>query len=204
MATLITDPDLEKDLLAQRRAWGADRYDEVWEGVHVMAAMPNDEHQGLVMAMGTVFQIVVAWANLGRVRPGVNVTDRPKGWKKNYRVPDLAVFLDEGVAENRDTHWFGGPDFGVEIISPADRTWEKIPFYEKVGTRELLIVDRDPWALALYTREDEKLVLAGRATLEQPRVLESALLSLTFELLPGGARPQIRIRHRPTGQEWLI
>lgn len=33
MATLITDPWLEERIRAQREAIGADRYDEVWEGV---------------------------------------------------------------------------------------------------------------------------------------------------------------------------
>jgi hypothetical protein len=48
MAIFITDPAIEEHLLAAREASGADRYDEVWEGVHMMAPMPNDEHQLVV------------------------------------------------------------------------------------------------------------------------------------------------------------
>ncbi len=204
MATLIHDPALEKDILAQRRAWGADRYDEVWEGVYVVSPMPNDSHQEMATRLAAVFQIVLGWDSAAKVRAGVNVSDRRKGWAKNYRVPDVAVFLEGTKAENLETHWVGGPDFGVEITSPGDETREKIPFYEKVGTRELLIIDREPWALELYRREGKKLVLAGKTTLDEPRLLKSRLLGLTFELLAGRPRPRIRIRHTKSGQEWVV
>ena len=204
MATLIHDPALEKDILAQRRAWGANRYDEVWEGVYVVSPMPNDNHQRMATRIAAVFQFALGWESRAEVRAGVNISDRRKGWKKNYRVPDVAVFLEGTKAENLETHWLGGPDFGVEITSPGDETREKIPFYEKVGTRELLIIDREPWALELYRRQDEKLVLVGKTTLEDPQVLQSGLLGLSFELVPEKPRPRIRIRHVKTGEEWLV
>ena len=47
MVALITDPNLEDRLVAQRRADGTDKYDEVWEGMYVMAPMANNEHQDL-------------------------------------------------------------------------------------------------------------------------------------------------------------
>ena len=39
MATMIRDVELEQRLQAERAACGADRYDEIWEGVYVMAPM---------------------------------------------------------------------------------------------------------------------------------------------------------------------
>jgi Uma2 family endonuclease len=204
MATLIHDPALERDILAQRRAWGADRYDEVWEGVYVVSPMPNDHHQRMATRLAAAFQLALGWESRAEVRAGVNVSDRRKGWKKNYRVPDVAVFLEGTKAENLETHWLGGPDFGVEITSPDDQTREKIPFYEKSGTQKLLIIDRDPWAMELYRREGKKLTLIGKTTLEEPQVLESHLLGLTFELVRGKPRPRIRIRHRQSGEEWLV
>ena len=137
MTTLITDPDLEQRLQAERRALGADRYDEVWEGTYMMARMPNDEHQQLVNRFAAIFQDAIDWPGLGHVRPGVNVSDRIDDWQNNYRVPDVAVFLNGGHAENRGAFWYGGPDFAVEVISPDDRTLEKLPFYEMVRVREL-------------------------------------------------------------------
>jgi Uma2 family endonuclease len=157
-----------------------------------MSPAPNDEHQELSGEFYYVLRTVVGRGK-GKVRLGVNITNRRKGWRRNYRVPDVAVFLGGTAAENRETHWLGGPDFGVEIISPGDRTREKIPFYESIGTRELLVVDRDPWALELYRLDGEHLALVGRATLDSPIVLESQVLPLTFELLPSG--PSARNSH---------
>jgi hypothetical protein len=34
MSMLIENPRLEEELKEQRKAWGADQHDEVWEGVH--------------------------------------------------------------------------------------------------------------------------------------------------------------------------
>ena len=130
MATLITDPTLERQLQRNRAETGADRFDEVWEGTNMMAPMPNVEHRDVVNGFAAVFQEVIRWAHLGMVMPGANVSDRESGWEENYRVPDIAVFLNEGQAKNCGTHWCSGPDFLVEVISDNDRTREKMPSYE--------------------------------------------------------------------------
>ena len=46
MTALINDPKLEEKLIAKRQAAGADKFDEVWDGVYVMSPLANDEHQG--------------------------------------------------------------------------------------------------------------------------------------------------------------
>ncbi len=117
MATLVTDPDLEQRLRTQRAATGADRYDEVWDGAYMMVPMPNDEHQNVVTRLSAIFQQLIDWPGLGEVRAGVNVSDRREDWQHNYRVPDVAVFLAGGHAENCDAFWYGGPDFVVEVVS---------------------------------------------------------------------------------------
>ena len=119
MPTMINDAALAERLKAERRATGADRYDEVWEGTYMMAPMPNDEHQEIVGQLFFVLQEVVGWSGLGQVRPGVNVSDREHDWIDNYRVPDVAVFLSDGNAKNCGTHWWGGPDLAVEV-SPME------------------------------------------------------------------------------------
>lgn len=132
MPTFISDPELEAQLRAAREAMGADRYDEVWEGVYMMAPLPNDEHQDLVALLTTILVEVVRWPGLGEVRPRVNVSKRREDWQQDYRVPDVAVFLKEGHAENLGTHWLGGPDLAIEICSPEDRSREKIEFYKSL------------------------------------------------------------------------
>ena len=83
----------------QHRATGADRKDEVWDGVYVIMPDPNVEHQRLVMRLGVVFSEVVNPPAGGDVFPGLNLSDRAEDWKDNYRCPDVAVFLSGNTAQ---------------------------------------------------------------------------------------------------------
>jgi Uma2 family endonuclease len=204
MSFLILDHDLGERIRAERAANGSDRWDEVWDGVYVMSPLPNNEHQRLVGGLTGVFMITVDWTGLGEVYAGVNVSDREEDWTQNYRCPDVAVFLKGGRAVNRDTYWLGGPDFAVELISTDDRARDKIGFYEAVGVRELLVVDRDPWVMELYALRDSRLVLAGTSAPDQPDFLKSGVLPLAFRLVAGTPRPRIEVMHESTGQKWLV
>jgi Uma2 family endonuclease len=204
MSVLVLDPGLQKRLIKQRRRSGADRWDEVWDGVYVMSPLPNDGHQKIVTFLTFILQGVIGEPGLGEVRPGINVSDRDKKWKQNYRCPDVAVILRGGRAINRDKYWLGGPDFAVEIVSPRDRARDKIPFYAAVGVRELLVIDRDPWVLELYRLQGDQLPLVGSSTPEGRERLASAVVPLTFRLVPGDPHPRIEVRHVEGHQEWLI
>ena len=114
------------------------------------------------------------------------------------------MFLNNTNAQNRDTHWYGGPDFAVEIVSPFDQSRKKFDFYAGVGTRELLIVDRDPWALELYRHDGKGLVLVQKATLAQPTTIASNVVPLTMQLAPGEKRPVIHVAHTDGQQKWTV
>lgn len=202
MAVYITDPTLEEHLKAERRDSGGDHWDEVWEGVYFMPPLANNEHQNLATQLAIV--IHPALGGRGKIYVGVNVSDREDDWKDNYRCPDVAVFLQGGQAKDCGTHWCGGPDFAVEIVSPYDRSREKIPFYSEVGVRELLLIDRDPWNLEWYKRQNDELVLSGQSSLAQPAVLTSEVLPLRFRLVVGSARPMIEVTHADGAQRWLV
>ena len=204
MPMLVCDPDVISELEIEREANGLDTYDEVWEGTAVIMSLPNIEHQQLVGGIGFAVQTAFGWPCKHQVLPGVNVSDRIEDWKSNYRAPDFVVYLEGNPAVHCGTHWCGGPDFLTEIISPGDPTREEIPFYESVNVREMLIIDRAPWQLELYQRQDGKLVLAGKSSLDQPIVLSSSVLPLTFHLVTGQTRPQIEITHQASGQKWLV
>ena len=204
MAVMVLDPYVEERLLAERVGTDGDQYDEVWEGVYVVTPLPNNDHQEIVGEFVSVLREVIRRPGLGKVFPGVNLSDREEDWKQNYREPDVAVFLREGKAINCGTHWRGAADFLVEIISPGERTREKIPFYSSLGVVELLIVDRDPWTLELYRHQDGQLTKVGQSTLAAPDVLTSQSVGLTFQLLPGESRAQIQVTHLATGRQWQI
>jgi Uma2 family endonuclease len=183
MSLMVNDPAVADEMLAKRRAQGADRFDEVWEDVYMMVPAPNNEHQELTSELTAVLRHVVDWNGLGRTLAGANVSDRTESWTSNYRVPDVAVFLESTKAIDRQTHWHGGPDLAIEIVSPGDQTYEKLEFYARVNTGELLIIDRHPWKLTLYRLSAQsRLEPASVCTFDQQHVIASTLFPIQFQL----------------------
>jgi Uma2 family endonuclease len=204
MAALLLDPGLVNRLKKERALTGADRFDEVWNRVYVMAPIANNEHQYLALQICLAILGVVKMPDEGLVFPGVNVTDREDDWTKNYRCPDVAAFLKGNPAEDRDTHWFGGPDFAVEIVSLGDRSRKKLSFYASVGVRELLILDRKPWRLELYRLKDEHLRRVGVNTPDKTGPLNCAVLPLRFALATGKKRPELLVTTSDDGRTMRI
>jgi Uma2 family endonuclease len=204
MAILSVDPIELARLIRERRECGGDRYDEVWDGVYVMSPQADNEHQELGVDLSAVIKLATGFDKRIRIFAGCNVSDRPRRWKKNFRCPDVAVFLPGNPAEDRDTHWFGGPDFAVEILSPYDRSRQKFGFYAKVGVRELMLVARRPWSLELHRRAGKDFELVGQSdpSHDSP-VLSSAVLNLGFRLVPGDTRPQIEVSKAEGNLHWL-
>jgi Uma2 family endonuclease len=201
---LIEDPRLEEQLKARRKAWGSDHHDEVWEGVYFMAPLPNNEHQEFVFRFTFILGTAVANAGLGKVFPGVNLAACDEDWESDYRAPDVVAFLNSTAAVNRDTYWTGAADFVVEITSPGDRSYEKIPFYSRLGVRELLIVDRQSWTLELYRHQAGGLAKVGQSRPQVGEVLTSEVVPLRLRLLPGPPRPQIEVTHAESSERWMI
>jgi Uma2 family endonuclease len=202
---MVLNTIVEERLKAERAERGLDGYDEVWEGIYMMAPLADDEHQDLQTSLGAVFKIAVGWPGIGFVRTGVNVSDREQGWTQNYRVPDITVFLPDGVGRNCRTHWVGGPDFAIEIAGPGDRSRDKLDFYSNNRVRELLLIDRDPWQLELYRASAAgSLELAGQVVPGGSGGLASTVLTLSFGLLHGMPRPQLEITHHDGLQRWLL
>ncbi len=204
MTMLMRDQDLERRVIARRRRLGQDKFDEVWNGVYVMSPLANDEHQDVIGGLNSLLREVVQQTGLGVVRPGVNVTDRHVGWKKNFRCPDVAVFLNGTKAVNFNTHWLGGPDLAIEVISEGERPKRKLGFYAKIGTRELLVVDRAPWKLTLYSLQDGELVPAESASAETGTWLFSNVVPLSFRLIDGDQRPRIEAQHVNGQLNWIV
>ncbi len=204
MSLLINDLELAKRIRADREATDGAKHDEVWDGVYVMSPLPNIEHQLFVNRLERVFIAVVDEPAGDMVLPGVNVSERVEGWEKNYRAPDVAVILHDNPGRHCDTHWCGGPDFLVEILSKNDQARNKLAFYGAVGVRELLIVGRSPWELELYSLVDGLLNLIGRSTLKDPQNLVSRVLPIVFRIVEGSDRPLIEVTTIDRRQSWMI
>ena len=117
----------------------------------------------------------------GIVEPGTNVTDRQDDWTKNYRCPDVVLYLPDNPAEQKSSHWLGGPDLAVEVLSDGDLAREKLPFYASVGVRELWLLDREPWRLSRFTLADGVLTEGG-VTEPGGAAVRSGVLPLDWSL----------------------
>jgi Uma2 family endonuclease len=132
MPTLILDPppaDFEA-LLERRRRLGIDLYDEMWEGVLHMAPAPHSAHGKVERRVARLLDAPAQAAGLEASGP-VNIGDA-----EDYRVPDAAL-LQPGP----DSVYLPSAALVVEIVSPGDETWDKLPFYAAHDVDELLIVD---------------------------------------------------------------
>lgn len=204
MTTIIHDQEIADALIAERRAKGIDLWDEVWEGAYIVMPSADIEHQDLLDNLVSVLKPFVRDRRLGSAYSTVNISDRVVGWQENFRVPDLVVFLKGNKAENRGAFWHGGPDLAIEIVSAGDRSREKLDFYTKVGTREVLIVDRKPWTIEQYSLRDGELQLVTDSDPNGGSEISSEILGLTFRLLPGEPRPIIEIADSASDIVWRV
>ena len=203
-AFAITDPRLIHRHKHRREAHALARNDERWEGIYVVSADPNNEHHFLCAELMAVFIAVRHLVGGGFVFGGGNISDRVEGWTKNYRIPDVAVYLATNPAKDCGTHWCGVPDLAVEILSEGDLARKKLGFYARVGTREVVIIDRDTRALELYRLTDDRLKLVGVSTPDRSDALASQVLPLSLRLVPGEGRPTLELARLDGQQTWRI
>jgi Uma2 family endonuclease len=133
MRTLVLDPASAglDEVLERRRRAGADRRDEVWEGVYHMVPAPSGPHAEIEWQLAALLRPLAAAAGLtatGEFNLGESEHD--------FRVPDGGLHRDRpsGV-------WQHTAALVVEIVSPGDESWEKLPYYAARGVDEVLIVN---------------------------------------------------------------
>jgi hypothetical protein len=132
MRTLVLDPPPPQlqELLEQRRRTGADRHDEVWEGVYHMIPAAGIAHSLVAQQLGVLLD-APARANGLVVSVEFNL-----GANSDFRVPDLGVHREPRLGARVAT-----AAIAVEVLSLEVDTWEKLPFYAQHEVDELLIVD---------------------------------------------------------------
>ncbi|MGH2858693.1 MAG: Uma2 family endonuclease [Solirubrobacteraceae bacterium] len=138
MRTLLSDPppaelrEALDELLERRRQWGADRHDEVWEGVLHMNPISHWRHAELQAQLLELLRPLARAVGLRAVGP-INLGER-----NDYRVPDGAITEPGPGALYNPT-----ARLVIEILSPGDESWRKLGFYAAHDVSELLIVDPD-------------------------------------------------------------
>jgi len=137
-----------ESLLEWRKRTGADRYDEMWEGVLHMPPAPTIDHEDLQWALETYLRL--RWAKARRARVARMNLSPPGGWPHDYRVPDLILWGIDKTKMNRRTHFEGPPDVVVEIRSSDDESYEKLRFYARLGIVEIWVIDCETKAPEIY------------------------------------------------------
>jgi Uma2 family endonuclease len=133
--TLVRDPppvEFEA-LLERRRRLGQDLLDEVWEGVYHMNPAPAARHAEIAQQLGELLGPLAREAGLV---PMISIFNL--GEAGDYRVPDGG--LHRARPGQRDVY-LPTAALVVEIVSPDDKTWDKLGFYAAHHVDELLIVD---------------------------------------------------------------
>jgi Uma2 family endonuclease len=146
MRTLILDPPTAglDELLERRRRSGLDRLDEVWEGVYHMAPAPSGRHVYLQQQLAVLLDALARAEGLVPVIGAFNLGESDR----DFRVPDGGLLRDDVFDV-----WHPTAALVVEIVSPGDETWEKLPFYAAHHVDELLIVDPDQRAVSWLALE---------------------------------------------------
>jgi len=134
MTTLMpgsSPPELEA-LLERRRQAGADRLDEVWQGVHHMVRAPSYEHARITQQLAVLLDGPAHAAGLEPAMGEFNLGES----EHDFRVPDGGVHRPGAAGV-----WLSTAAIVVEILSPGDETRQKLRFYADHGVDEVLIVD---------------------------------------------------------------
>jgi Uma2 family endonuclease len=155
MTTIVRGPrppELE-EYLERRRRSGADRLDEVWEGRYVVAPDPHSNHGEVQGQLHAVLRPIARRLGLRAVLT-FNL-----GHPDDYRIPDA------GLVPGPPGVWHETAVLVVEVLSPDDMTFEKLPFYTARGVQELLVLDWRDRSVRCFALQD------GQAERDRSEVL---------------------------------
>lgn len=125
-------PPVVDALIEERRRRGADRFDEVWEGVYVVNPPPSFRHSTVA---GLIHDLVRPHADAAGlvVRREVGI-----GGADDHRIPDVVV---AGIGDlDESEHYLLTAEIAIEVRSPNERI-DKRPFYLAHDVPEVVVVD---------------------------------------------------------------
>lgn len=133
MRTVVLDPPTSgfEEMLERRRRSGLDRFDEMWEGVLHMVPAPGHAHASVEAKLFRIIGPAADDAGLEAIGQSNLGED-----EHDYRVPDGALHRPGEYGT-----WHPTAALVLEIVSPGDESWEKLPFYAAHDVDEVLIVD---------------------------------------------------------------
>jgi hypothetical protein len=140
MRTVVLGHNPEIDaMIARRRSWGADRFDEVWDGDYHMAPPITGEH---ALVTARLLLVLDPLADAARL---IGSAAFNLGEPSNHRVPDLGYHHEQ---------WGGWGVLTaavvVEVVNPDDETYEKLGFYASRGVDEIIVADPTESVVRLF------------------------------------------------------
>jgi len=137
---------VDEGFLAERERLGQHRLDECWEGEWHLVNPPRMWHN--LLNSGLFRVLVILGERRGLVgsceATGVFAAD------DDWRVPDQVHCRPDDLIEAGVT----SAELVVEVRSPGDDSYAKLPFYAARGVTEVLIVHEDR-RVELYRRRDD-------------------------------------------------
>lgn len=141
-------------MIAHRRATGADTHDEIWEGAYHMSPAANDRQSLLVGELAALLH------PLAKRRGLFGATEFNVGESTDFRVPDY------GIRRTRTSMVFlPTAALVVEVVSPGDESWDKLPFYAAHDVDEVVIADLADRSLVWMHLTDGAYRQVDRSTL---------------------------------------
>ncbi len=134
MPTLVlgTPPPELEALMERRRRAGADRLDEVWQGVQHMVPGPSLEHARVATQLALLLDAPARDAGLLLAMHEFNLGES----EHDFRVPDGGLHQPGAAGV-----WHATAALVVEILSGGDESRQKLPFYAAHDVDEVLLVD---------------------------------------------------------------
>jgi Uma2 family endonuclease len=149
MRTLVLDPPSAglEQILERRRRSGLDRLDEIWEGVLHMVPAPSGQHAEIAQQLAELLGPPARAAGMVPAIGEFNLGDS----EEDFRVPDGGIHRTRPHGT-----WHPTAALVVEIVSPGDESWEKLPFYAAHNVDEVLIIDPQERSVNWLARDGER------------------------------------------------
>lgn len=148
-------PEIEA-LLESRRISGADRSDEMWDGVLHLSPHSNLRHARLSQQLAELLGPIARDVGLIPAVAEFNLGDSDQ----DFRVPD------GGLLRDRSDHLYvPSAALVIEIRSPGDESWEKLPFYAAHQVDEVVVIEPEGRAVHWLALQDGAYVEAETSAL---------------------------------------
>ena len=163
--------------LEERARTGADRWDEMWEGVLHMVPPPSSWHQRFG---GKLFRALAPIAESRGLEASYEMgLYRPDEGARDYRTPDLVFARAEHISARGVE---GVAALVVELLSEDDESRAKLPFYAEVGVEEVLLLDPEERSFELYVLRGDRLHVVLP---DEQGMVRSQALGVTIAKIPG-------------------